>query len=49
MLSAKGLSETGTSVELVARLVGARHAADAAILEAKARAVGTSAAPVRIA
>ena len=38
MLRAKGLSETGTSVELVARLVAARHAADAAFLAAEAGA-----------
>ena len=37
-LRAKGLMETGTSVELVARLVEARRAADAAILAAPARA-----------
>ena len=48
LLRAKGLMETGTSDELVARLVAARHAADAAFLAAEAGAAGKSAAPERI-
>jgi hypothetical protein len=47
-LREEGLPDHGCKEELVTRLVAARHAAEAAILAAEARAAGKSAAPERI-